>query len=172
MTPWKSLAVTVAAFALPGAVNASVIYNLTLTDSSNPAFNGMGSITLNTAPTASGQTDYAQGDFSDLTFTIGGQTFTPALNSVSAVRFLDGAFNDITFSQTIGTSPDRYALMMSGVYAFYYNDLQSVAYGTITSAPATTTAVPEAATWAMMLAGFGFIGGALRRRRRTSVTFG
>lgn len=33
-------------------------------------------------------------------------------------------------------------------------------------------AVPEPATWAMMLVGFGAIGGALRSRRRVSVSYG
>jgi hypothetical protein len=33
-------------------------------------------------------------------------------------------------------------------------------------------AVPEPATWAMMIGGFGFIGGALRSRRRSTVAFG
>lgn len=32
--------------------------------------------------------------------------------------------------------------------------------------------VPEAATWAMMLAGFGLVGAAMRSRRETSVSFG
>lgn len=32
-------------------------------------------------------------------------------------------------------------------------------------------AVPEMGTWAMMLAGFGIVGGAMRRRMRTSVSF-
>jgi hypothetical protein len=31
--------------------------------------------------------------------------------------------------------------------------------------------VPEPATWAMMVGGFGLIGGAMRRRQRTSVRF-
>jgi hypothetical protein len=34
-----------------------------------------------------------------------------------------------------------------------------------------TGAAPEPATWAMMVGGFGLIGGALRRRQRTSVRF-
>jgi PEP-CTERM motif len=37
---------------------------------------------------------------------------------------------------------------------------------------ATTPAVPEPATWGMMLAGFGIVGGAMRRRQRVSVSFG
>jgi hypothetical protein len=38
------------------------------------------------------------------------------------------------------------------------------------SAIGTPTAVPEAATWAMMLFGFGAVGYSLRRRRRTTIT--
>jgi hypothetical protein len=34
-----------------------------------------------------------------------------------------------------------------------------------------TPAVPEPASWAMMIAGFGLVGGAMRRRPTTSVTF-
>lgn len=35
-----------------------------------------------------------------------------------------------------------------------------------------TDGVPEAATWAMMVVGFGFAGSALRRRARTQISFG
>lgn len=41
---------------------------------------------------------------------------------------------------------------------------------TLTVTPAAAGAVPETATWALMLAGFGMIGAGLRSRRR-SVTF-
>ena len=34
-----------------------------------------------------------------------------------------------------------------------------------------TAAVPEPASWAMMIGGFGMIGAALRRSRRTQVAF-
>ncbi len=33
------------------------------------------------------------------------------------------------------------------------------------------TAVPEAGTWLMMMAGFGIVGGAMRRRMRTSISY-
>ena len=36
---------------------------------------------------------------------------------------------------------------------------------------ATITAVPEPATWAMMIAGFGLVGGAMRRRTRVTVAY-
>ncbi|UAK26472.1 PEPxxWA-CTERM sorting domain-containing protein [Sphingomonas nostoxanthinifaciens] len=35
-----------------------------------------------------------------------------------------------------------------------------------------TSGVPEPASWAMMLSGFGLLGGAMRRRQRTTVSFG
>ena len=44
----------------------------------------------------------------------------------------------------------------------------SVSNGFVTS---VTQAVPEPATWAMMLVGFGLVGTALRRRERVSVRF-
>ena len=40
------------------------------------------------------------------------------------------------------------------------------------SAGGFTGGVPEPASWAMMLGGFGMIGGAMRSRRRTAVSFG
>ena len=41
----------------------------------------------------------------------------------------------------------------------------------ITITPAATAPVPEVATWAMMIAGFGLAGAALRRRRSVAVSF-
>jgi len=43
----------------------------------------------------------------------------------------------------------------------------------LTATPSAVAAVPEPATWAMMLVGFGAVGGTMRRRnaRRTRVTF-
>ena len=46
----------------------------------------------------------------------------------------------------------------------------SVPPAVITEAPTTPTgAVPEPASWAMMVAGFGLVGGALRRRSMARV---
>jgi hypothetical protein len=41
----------------------------------------------------------------------------------------------------------------------------------VESATGLGTAVPEPATWAMMLGGFGLIGAAMRRRQRTAITY-
>jgi hypothetical protein len=61
-------------------------------------------------------------------------------------------------------------LFFSVVSAANVNDTPtlSVSNGFVTS---VTQAVPEPATWAMMLVGFGLVGTALRRRERVSVRF-
>lgn len=47
-----------------------------------------------------------------------------------------------------------------------------VTLGTPFSPIPSPPAVPEPASWAMMVGGFGLIGGAMRRRRRVAVRFG
>jgi len=54
----------------------------------------------------------------------------------------------------------------SGGFSNYSFDNVSTFTGTITS-----SAVPEPASWAMMIAGFGAVGGALRRTRKVAVRF-
>jgi hypothetical protein len=49
--------------------------------------------------------------------------------------------------------------------------LQNPTYAASTSS-IYSTFVPEPSSWALMLGGFGMIGGALRRRQRTAVSFG
>lgn len=44
--------------------------------------------------------------------------------------------------------------------------------GRFAAAPVATSGVPEPASWAMLIAGFGLIGGAMRRPRRVGVRFG
>lgn len=67
--------------------------------------------------------------------------------------FIDGIF-----------APGAGYITKFNVYAFGYLNITSV-----TIAP--VSAVPEPATWAMLLAGFGFVGGAMRYRpRRPALT--
>ena len=157
-----------AALVAPAVAHASVVYDLTLTAIANSAYSGTGTITLNNAPAASGLTNYAAGQYSGLSFTIAGQTFAAPPGAVSAVQFLDGSVYDITFAQQIGTSPTRFALATTANYAFYYDNLQSAAYGMISSAPAAQPVpTPEPSAFVVVataLAGLGLIG--LRRRMR------
>jgi hypothetical protein len=58
------------------------------------------------------------------------------------------------------------------VGAVFVNDdraIDAFKFGTLKVTP--TGAVPEPATWAMMIGGFGAIGAAMRMRRRTTVSF-
>jgi hypothetical protein len=152
----KSLAIAAMALALPSMASAAVLYDLTLTDSSNSTYSGTGTITLSSAPSPTTQTNYAS---AAVTFLIDGVSFS---GTATSVQFLDGQFRNATFSEEIGTSPMRFDLQTSGVYAFYYNNELSGASGTITSKLAA--GVPEPASWLMMIVGFGGIGAALRRR--------
>ena len=44
-------------------------------------------------------------------------------------------------------------------------------FGSVVGGGGTSSAAPEPASWAMMIGGFGMVGGALRRRSRTTVSF-
>lgn len=75
-----------------------------------------------------------------------------------------GSFERVTFSTL---SPfNLVALYSYGGGAEYYIDVasasDSVSFG------AATAAVPEPATWALMLVGFGAVGSALRRRQKVT----
>lgn len=66
-----------------------------------------------------------------------------------------------------GTNPN-------GAWSLYIDDFASGDFGSLASATLSITtsgvaaAVPEPATWTMMIGGFGLVGGAMRRRRATS----
>lgn len=62
----------------------------------------------------------------------------------------DGPSTTLTFSADEGTSASYFGLALDNV---------------------SIAGVPEPATWAMMILGFGLIGGAMRRRTRQSLTY-
>lgn len=140
----------------------TVTYNLTLTANPGSLYGGTGTLTLEDAPSSTGISDYtvANGNLYDVVFNIGGQTFTLAgSDGNTLVRFLDGELNDITFSQMIGTSPNRFTFHSTSGYVFYYNDGQSASYGTFTtSLVPSTSAVPEPESLALLAT--GLFGGA------------
>ena len=141
---------------------ASVVYNLTLTATSDSdstpltMYDGTGTITLSSAPSPTMQTNYAS---APVTFSIDGESFS---GTATSVQFLDGNFRNATFSEQIGSSPFRFVLDTTGVFAFYYdNELQEAA-GTITSSLATT---PLPATLPLFAGGLGFVGYLTRRKK-------
>lgn len=153
---------------VPATLHASPItYNLTLTPGNGSLYGGTGTLTLDSAPSSSGITDYTQanGKLLDVTFTVDGQNFTLAgATGTTLVRFLNGALNDITFAETIGTTPNRFTLNSTSGYAFYYNNGQAASYGTFALGAANTSPVPEPAS--LLLFATGLLGGAATLYRR------
>lgn len=147
-----------------GQACASVIYDLTLTATSDTdgtplaMYDGTGTITLSSAPSSTGQTNYTS---ATVTFLIDGESFS---GTATGVQFLDGNFRNAAFSEQIGTSPSRFDLQTTSLFAFYYDNELQEASGTITSSLATT---PLPATLPLFAGGLGFVGYLTRRRRRS-----
>lgn len=81
-------------------------------------------------------------------------------------NFVDGS--GIGFTTVAGTSASLY--FASAVQRFQLTTVSPFSTGYVTATSSLVAAVPEAATWAMMLIGFGMTGAALRYRRRSTTT--
>ena len=112
---------------------------------------------------------------SDLTGgTTNGFTFTPAASG----SFARNRNNVLEF---MGTTPGSYdifsqnfatAIGSNYTLRFIYLNSFSIPNGfRVDASDATVGAIPEPATWTMMLIGFGAMGVSLRRRRRTNTLF-
>jgi hypothetical protein len=146
-----------------GPAHASVVYDLTLTatydSNSTPlsTYDGTGTITLSSVPSATGLTNEGS---AAVTFLVDGESFS---GIASSVQFQDGSFWNATFSEQIGSSPLRFTLDTSGVYAFYYDNGGQDASGTISSALAAT---PLPAALPLFAGGLGLLGLMGRRRKQ------
>lgn len=161
---------------IPGAWVANTATSSWLT----PAANGSASFD----PTAAGLYSYAL-NFSLAGFDAATASFSGRFavdNSIDAI-FLNGtqitgsggSFNGYTaFSST----PGAFLAGANTLTFIVRNFAQASGNPTglrveFLQSDAAVTAVPEAATWAMMIAGFGLVGAAMRSRKvRTSVRFG
>ncbi|MBB6124316.1 PEPxxWA-CTERM sorting domain-containing protein [Sphingobium subterraneum] len=100
---------------------------------------------------------------------------TPGLASVGFGTGLFATLNiggtPLGFTQFAG--PDLLTIVNTKpVFNFGTFNLTSIVSGSSTiTISAATAAIPEPATWAMMLAGFGAIGFAMRRKQAVRVTF-
>ena len=165
--------------AAPTLHASSITYDVMLTPTSGQ-FGGSGTLTLASAPAASGISTFSQanGQLQGLAFTIGNQDFSLAGYPTATVEFLNGQLYNISFAQTVGSSPNRFTLDTSGVYAFYYNDGQAESAGSITATPAVipdpgstqpaSSPTPEPGTLLLLVT--ALVGGAilLFRRRRSA----
>jgi hypothetical protein len=100
------------------------------------------------------------GTFSSLTINLNGTLFTLAgASAAPTVTFMDGTFFDFSYTST--ATPG----FQSSFQVFDNINYDETMIGTWTAA--AVTAVPEAETYAMMLAGLGLVGfmGAARRKK-------
>lgn len=168
---------------LLGAVVAGQSYTVTATGESNlyGSYNGGAGLTFNAdgIPTYAFPGDYAGFYPNGLSYDPSSSAHTPCVAAPNLCGALVGAF-----VPTIDATPSFYFTLGSsitlnadatGFLVGLVNDVTVYSDNgpqgfTVTLAPVSATgAVPEAATWAMMIAGFGAMGVALRRRGRESV---
>lgn len=84
----------------------------------------------------------------------------------SVLLFLESPNTKVGYS--FGTD----TLSINGSYTTgFLNRITLTVSGAPAFIPPVATAVPEPATWALMLAGFGLTGAAMRRRRRVATAF-
>ena len=135
-------ALSLLVFAFTPALHASSItYDLTLSPTSGSQ-GGTGTLTLATAPAASGISTYtiANHQLQDLSFTIDGQTFFLTGDPSASVQFTDGQLTQINFLQTVNSAPDRYTLELSNDFTLYGNGFgHALVSGSFSATPAAIT---------------------------------
>ena len=168
ITACASLVLVLAATAMHAS---PITYDLTLTADKGQtiAYSGTGTLTIDSSPSTTTVSTYKQGaGLENLSFTIDGQTFNLTDPGVSktVVQFLNGVLTDITFSDEIGKSPNRFAMHSTAGYVFYFGNELNSSTGTITAAIAPIAPTPEPGS--LILLGTGLLGGAGARVRRFS----
>lgn len=132
------------------------------TSQPNLAYSLSGSGYFNVASGFTGSLSFTYGAFSNTTGTVfdGLNGTGTALGTISLLANDVSAFSPVSLA-FLGTAR---SFVISGTGSqFGFDDVAINA----------VSAVPEPSTWATMIIGFGFVGGALRyRRRRTTVSFG
>jgi hypothetical protein len=117
------------------------------------------------------------------TFNFGSLIFTPTGADLFAIQYNNGNFNGFAYVDTFSFQGGSYQLNIQGgslsVYEIVggvptFNSLvngyinignNAVTGRTVYNPSVPAPAVPEPATWAMMLIGFGGVGCAMRRRK-------
>jgi hypothetical protein len=89
------------------------------------------------------------------------QLFNPSATAPTLISFNHALINSAVFTSFGGTQHASYTT--GGGFHFA---LDNLAINEGASNPGSSGAVPEPASWAMLVAGFGLAGGALRRRRK------
>lgn len=159
----------------PQSAQASVTYDLTLTATSGGTSNGGGTFTISAPPlTGINQvSNYFQtpqsgsGTLLDLSIMIGGDSFTLTQKNNGSnplVQFTSGVLDDITYA---GVAANGDSLQMTSGFVFYTVQNRTQEFGTLTA----VAAVPEPATWAMMILGVAGLGFMAFRRKQNGSAF-
>jgi hypothetical protein len=163
----------VAAFAATPAMAADYIFSFSGTN----LFGGqplVGSGTLTTSGVTVQQNGRDAQMITGITGTYNGSAITGLASVTGSDNFyyLTGKFvsgNGLGFVTAAGTNANLFD--SAGQYRINTTNPFQSGFVTATSSPAAS-AVPETATWGMMITGFGMMGAVLRtRRRNTTVTF-
>ena len=132
---------------------------------------GNGTLTTNDTSFVNPLNGYTAQTITGITGTFNGSQITGLANVTGSnnLFYLTGPFfvdgNGLGFSTAAGAAVNLFVTNGTN----YRVNAGGLNTGLVTaSASAATPAVPEPATWAMMLIGFGAMGVSLRRRRRTS----
>jgi hypothetical protein len=172
-----ALAMAASAIAVAAPANAELLhFVITSTDPSFP--DEFADFYLDSNPTP----DYAIDGIGFIIYGVEGTfTYGDFTTDVDDVIFYNDDFGGgvVTFSYAItAAGPQLYTgtesdpTFLTGTFDlvdFFTGQPLSI---TISAVGDPTPAVPEPASWAMMIAGFGLVGGSLRAaKRRTSVTF-
>ena len=170
-------AVALAAFAVPATANAAYVYvgKWAVADgplwSSNPAPQSLSGREAAALIFGGSASDYA---ISTLGADVSNINFKAFLDGYGDTQYLTNAQSQ-DFKGVAGSS---YADGFGNYSAYVFDHACGVYYCdngggdlAINYAFKNSGAVPEPAAWAMMLAGFGLVGSAMRRREKVAVTF-
>jgi hypothetical protein len=169
-------AIALVAAQIPGRAQASTVtYNLVLTSTHGPE-SGTGFFTVTTPALNTSPFDtVANGGLIAMSFTLSnGLNFTLANATSAGVGFNNTGFNTPEVLNTIGYTGQlsNFVFQLStGGFTYSFSDSANSALnsnGTMTATIAA--AVPEPATWAMMILGFAGVGFMAYRRKQNGPT--
>ena len=111
-----------------------------------------------------------------ITYALFDYVLSPPIEAASGIGAYDDLANGLSFGSTVVTAASNggavsFALNGNGLAALNASAGGLFAFGgaVLNAGP---PAVPEPASWAMMVGGFALIGGALRARQKAGVSFG